>query len=77
MNYLWTQSLFFAIIQKPMKKVPLAFCRGNQFHANSRCAYKVTSEGIYWLPASVTVIFDGNQRTIHKCFKLILVFYKI
>ncbi len=43
MNYDWTQSLFFCHNPKAYGKILLPFCRGNQFHGNSRSAYKVTS----------------------------------
>ncbi len=39
MNYDWTQSLYFSDYRKAYGQIPLAFCRGNQFHANSRSAY--------------------------------------
>ncbi len=42
MNYDWTQSLLFVIIQKPMEKSYRLFVE-NQFHANSQTAYRVTS----------------------------------
>ncbi len=46
MNYDWTQSLCFAIIQKPMEN-PIGFLSrepdNDFFHANCRSAYGVTS----------------------------------
>ncbi len=41
---LWLNTdLIFGNNPKAYRKILLAFCRGNHFHANSRSAYKVTS----------------------------------
>jgi len=44
-NELWLNTeLMFCDNPKAYGKILLAFCRGNQFHENSRSAYRVTSQ---------------------------------
>ncbi len=62
MNHDWTQSSYFCDYPKAYGKIPLAFCRGNQFHANSRSAY---SDAIVQ-PLNNTKLFFKSTKAIFE-----------